>query len=101
MSGAGVFAAVSAGGDETCALDASGVVQCWGIDPVGDGAPGPADPSIVPSLSGGVASIGVVAGHACAVMTAGAAKCWGSNGAGELGDGTTIGSWVPVDVQGI
>jgi alpha-tubulin suppressor-like RCC1 family protein len=101
VSGAGLVVAVSAGGDETCAVDAMGGVHCWGIDPVGDAGPGPADPSSVPSLYGGVASIGVVAGHACAVMTGGAAKCWGVNGAGELGDATTTASWVPVDVQGI
>ncbi len=101
VPGAGAFGSVSAGGDETCAVDQAGAVRCWGADPVGDVGPGPAGPAVVPSLKGGVASVAVVAGHACAVMLGGAPKCWGANATGQLGDGTTIDSWVPVDVEGI
>jgi alpha-tubulin suppressor-like RCC1 family protein len=98
---AGTAVAISAGGDETCAIGPTGGVQCWGADPVGDTGAGPAGPAVVPSLEGGVASVGAVAGHACAVMTGGAPKCWGTNAAGELGDGTNIDSWVPIDVLGL
>jgi hypothetical protein len=94
-------AAISSGGDETCVVDGTGGVECWGADPVGDLGMGPAGPAFVPSLASRVASVGVVAGHACAVTTGGAPKCWGANVAGELGDGTTIDSWVPVDVRGL
>jgi alpha-tubulin suppressor-like RCC1 family protein len=91
--------ALSAGGDETCALDASGAVWCWGPHLLGDSGMPPAGPAIVPSLAGGVGWVTAAGGHACAVMTAGAPKCWGVNDVGQLGDGTTIDSWVPVDVS--
>jgi len=101
VPGLPVIVAIAAGGQETCALDQGGAVHCWGADPVGDVGLGPAGPAVVPSLASDVAAIGVVGGHACAVTSGGAPKCWGGNGAGELGDGTTIDSWVPVDVQGL
>lgn len=93
--------AIAAGGNESCALDGAGAVHCWGEDPVGDMGAGPAQPGVVPSLTGGVGHISVVTGHACAVTTGGAPKCWGTNEAGDLGDGTITPSWAPIDVRGI
>ena len=48
-------------------------------------------------LSGAVA-ITAGSSHSCAVLDDNSARCWGHNFDGQLGDGTTIGSSVPVPV---
>ena len=49
----------------------------------------------------GVLSLGANGYHTCAVTDSGAVKCWGLNEHGQLGDGSTTGSLVPVDVVGL
>ena len=96
---------LAAGGVVTCALDASGGLDCWGenvLGALGDGTavsrtvPGP-----VSGLSSGVASVAAGSSHACAITAAGGAKCWGDNVYGALGDGTNFTRRDPVDVTGL
>jgi alpha-tubulin suppressor-like RCC1 family protein len=41
-----------------------------------------------------------VGNHNCAIKTGHTVWCWGDNGNGQLGDGTTTGNPVPVQVSG-
>lgn len=99
---------VSTGAAHTCALDSAGAAYCWGYG--GNGGLGngttvfSSDVPVAVSMSGalaGKALVQVVAGydHTCALAARGAAYCWGDNSRGELGDGTTVGSSVPVPVS--
>ncbi len=99
-------ASISAGNMYTCALTTGGGVKCWGQNYQGELGDGSTDASPVPvdvvGLTSGVAAIsatGLADGeHTCALTAGGGAKCWGQ---GPLGDGTTDGSLVPVDVDGL
>ena len=80
---------VAAGASQTCAVTTAGAAKCWG-----------SEPTDVPGLGSGVASITVGGGHTCALMTAGGVKCWGANLGGQLGDGRPSYRTRPVTVIG-
>jgi alpha-tubulin suppressor-like RCC1 family protein len=80
---------LAAGGDQTCARDAAGVVRCWGR--------GVADavirPTIVTDLTATALAVGRA--HACAIRGDGTAVCWGANDSGQRGDGSTSAAPAP------
>ena len=105
MSG---VAAITGGGNHTCALTSGGGVKCWGsnffdqlgVDPgnffsktyIGQRV----TPVDVIGLSSGVAAIAAGNIHTCALTGGGAVKCWGY----LLGDHSYTISFTPVDVIG-
>ena len=114
------IAAVSAGGDHTCALTVAGGVKCWGDNGHGQLGDGTNETSLRPvgasGLSSGVAAVSAGSDHTCALTMAGGVKCWGGNFSGQLGNGASGGpetctvsatsyafacSTTPVDVTGL
>ncbi len=102
---------VAAFGQTTCALLASGHVDCWGenrVGELGDGNAGPT-PSLVPVEVLGISDATALSaagygeyGNACARLSTGHVVCWGFNESGVLGDGSHAeSSDVPVEVVGI
>src|SRR3990172_1171551 len=102
------IAAVSAGGDHTCALTVAGGGKCWGDNGHGQLGAGTNETSLGPveasGLSSGVAAVSAGGDHTCALTMAGGVKCWGGNFSGQLGDGQACGDAFcasPVDVTGL
>ncbi len=97
--------AVAAGGSHSCAITASGSVNCWGSNFSGQLGNRTQTDSLVPTdvtdLSSGMAAIVAGSDHTCALTTTGGVKCWGLNLYGQLGDGTTETRLTPTDVAGL
>lgn len=86
------FTAVSAGGEHTCGITASGAANCWGYGAdgqLGDGSK--LDITTPLAVSGGLAFDAISAGdrHTCGVTISGGAYCWGRGDDGQLGNGST------------
>ena len=95
----GLAATISA----SCAIVASGQVQCWGRNQDGELGRGTTSPHESAGPISGNDTFTKIAGggfHACAISTGGILYCWGLNDEGQLGDGTTTQRSSPVAVAG-
>ena len=106
VSGITSAVGVAAGKDHSCALLASGLVQCWGSNATGQLGVGAATAaSTVPVTVQNLTSVVAIAagtGFTCARRADGTVRCWGTNQFGQLGDDTTAGPrFLPVAVSGL
>jgi alpha-tubulin suppressor-like RCC1 family protein len=96
--------AISGGASHTCALLASGGVDCWGLNSdgqLGDGTTSIRLTAVAVSSISTASAISAGFAQTCAVLTGGGVQCWGANDAGQLGNSTTTSSSTPVDVANL
>ncbi len=98
--------AITAASSQTCALNSSGTVYCWGFNSYGQLGDGTTTTRYLPTyITTGIVSVSTGSsgsvGHTCAVTTTGSVYCWGYNGYNQLGDGTTTQQTSPVQVKGV
>jgi alpha-tubulin suppressor-like RCC1 family protein len=99
--GSGVRSVV-AGHRHTCAIVATGRVECWGKAVNARGALiAHHAPVVVAGLPRGIQAISAGGGHTCALAAGGRVDCWGQNLYGQLGDGRTNDRGRPVPVRGL
>jgi alpha-tubulin suppressor-like RCC1 family protein len=96
------LASLTAGGEHTCGLTASGAAYCWGSNSngqLGNGTIGGTNAAAAPVI-GGLTFVALSAGgnHTCGVTPDGSIYCWGANASGQLGDGTQIDRATPTRV---
>ena len=91
VAGGHLFAQISAGAGNTCAVTTTARAFCWGQSPVGDGSTlARFEPRAV---SGSLSFTRVTAGggQMCGEATGKKAYCWGHNSLGSLGNGQAFG----------
>ena len=97
------WSAITTGAAHACGLRGT-ALYCWGAGTVGQigdgGSVNRSTPTLVavPGGSTGWATVSAGANSTCAVTDTRRAYCWGANTFGQLGNGTTTGSAVPVQV---
>ncbi len=102
----GPWLAVSAGRDNSCAIDGENALWCWGPNEegqLGNGGVGDSWAAYAPGeVTGGASwrAVATTSGHTCGVQTDGTLWCWGDNKDGQLGDGTTDFTSTPIQVGG-
>ena len=89
----GPWLEVAAGVWSTCVIDQQRGLHCFGQ--VAGNAPTPRRVGDIADA----ANVSVGSRHACALRGSGALWCWGQNGDGQLGQGDTVPSEQPVEVQ--
>jgi alpha-tubulin suppressor-like RCC1 family protein len=100
-------ARVSCGESHTCALFATGAVQCFGYGWDGNLANGgigffntPSD--VTGYESSGAAHVGAGSRHTCLIKAAGGSVlCAGDNNYRQVGDGTSTQRWIMTQVSGL
>ena len=84
--------AVAAGGDNTCAIVATGELYCWGANRAGQvGVASRQDqstPTRIEGLTEQVVGIALMDEAVCALLRSGSVACWGDNFFGQLGRGS-------------
>jgi alpha-tubulin suppressor-like RCC1 family protein len=97
ITGLSNMTAVTAGEQHSCALSASGTVQCWGSGKYGQLGQGSRVDSATPvPVSGLTTAVAVSAGgfSTCALLQSGSVSCWGNSN-------TSIDNLVPAPVAGL
>lgn len=95
------FAAVSAGGTHTCAVDVDGIAYCWGLAANGELGDGGTEARSRPAAAATDARfVALSAGgrHTCAIASDDVLYCWGANDRGQIGDGSAADQGQPVRV---
>ncbi|MBX7188305.1 MAG: hypothetical protein K1X27_01790 [Solirubrobacterales bacterium] len=96
--------AVTAGADQSCAIQNGGQAVCWGSAPLGDGSNN--DSSVAVRVQGLADAKSIDSGTygTCAVRDSGQAVCWGISPLPQLGNGTitpTPAQRIPSPVPGL
>ena len=103
VTGVSNTAAIGVGHSHACAVDAQGVVKCWGANDQGQLGDGTSQDRRTPVIVAGISAQRLAAGeyHTCALAQDQSVRCWGNNSMGQLGDGTQSPSSTPKPVMGL